>query len=155
MQSRRTAVWRLFCALGLPTVGATAGMTNEQLDREAQRVLATEDEWVAAEISRDEGALLRVVDDRFVFNANNGKTLDKAQLIKNVLAWRMTGQTVSERTVLVQGDTAVVFGTAELRFASDGKEDTKSLLRYTATYIKRDGQWRALALQMARREGAP
>jgi ketosteroid isomerase-like protein len=130
-------------------------MTNEQLDREAQRVLATEDEWVAAEISRDEGTLLRVVDDRFVFNANNGKTLDKAQLIKNVLAWRMTGQTVSERTVLVQGDTAVVFGTTELRFASDGKEDTKSLLRYTATYIKRDGQWRALALQMARHEGAP
>jgi ketosteroid isomerase-like protein len=130
-------------------------MTNEPVDREAQRVLATEDEWAAAEVNRDEATLLRVMDDRFVFNANSGKLSDKAQLIKNVLAWKMTGQTVSERTVLVQGDTAVVFGTTELRFAVEGKEDTKSLLRYTATYVKRDGRWRALALQMARREAAP
>jgi hypothetical protein len=52
----------------------------------------------------------------------------------------------------VEGDTAVVFGTTELRFASAGKEDTISLLRHTATYIKREGQWRAFALQMAKRE---
>jgi ketosteroid isomerase-like protein len=143
------------CAVCLPIEGIAADMANQQPDREAQRVLATEDEWVAAEIGRDEATLLRVIDDRFVFNANSGTTSDKAQLIKNVLAWNMTGQTVSERTVLVQGDTAVVFGTTELRFAAEGKAEAKSLLRYTATYIKRDGQWRALALQMTRREGAP
>jgi len=141
-------------ALCLPTVGTSADMTNGPLDREGQYVLAVEDEWIAAEIDRDEATLGRVIDDQFVLNSSSGKTSGKAQLIATVLAWKMTGQTISERTVLVRGDTAVVFGTTELRFASEGKQDTKSLLRYTATYIKREGHWRALALQMTRRDGA-
>jgi ketosteroid isomerase-like protein len=140
--------------LALQTEGVIAAMADEQVEAEAQRVLATEDEWIAAEIQRDEATLRRVIDDRFVFNANNGKLSDKATLIRNVLGWKMTGQTISERTVLVDGDTAVIFGTTELRFASDGKEDSKSLLRYTATYVRREGRWRALALQMTRREAA-
>jgi ketosteroid isomerase-like protein len=139
--------------LALPADGATVVMEAEQVEGEGRRVLAAEDEWISAEISRDEAALRRVIDDRFVFNSSNGTTSGKDDLIKSVLGWRMTGQTVSERTVVVEGDTAVTFGTTELRFAAEGKEDRKSLLRYTATYIKREGQWRALALQMARREG--
>lgn len=142
------------CLLALPADGATVAMETEQVEGEGRRVLAAEDEWISAEISRDEAVLRRVIDDRFVFNSSNGRTSGKDDLIKNVLGWKMTGQTVSERTVVVEGDTAVIFGTTELRFASEGQEDRKSLLRYTATYIKREGQWRALALQMARREGA-
>ncbi|UCH27305.1 MAG: nuclear transport factor 2 family protein [Trueperaceae bacterium] len=119
---------------------------------EEQRVLATEDEYVAAEITRDETALRRILDDRFVLNAGDGTTSGKDALIESILSWNMTGQTISERTVVVEGDTAVTFGTTELRFAlSDGEEST-SLLRYTATYIKRAGQWRMLALQMVKRE---
>ena len=95
--------------------------------------------------------LRRVIDDQFVSNSNNGQTAGKEDLIKGVLGWNMTGQTISERSVLVSGDTAVIFGTTELRFASAGGEETKSLLRYTSIYVKRDGQWRAIALHMARR----
>lgn len=140
------------CALTLRPEGAARAMANDQLEGEAQRVLAAEDAWIAAEIGRDEATLRRIIDDRFVFNSNSGKTTDKASLIKEILGWKMTDQTLSERTVLVAGDTAVVFGTTELRFASEGKEDSKVLLRYTATYIKRAGEWRALALQMTKRE---
>jgi ketosteroid isomerase-like protein len=141
-------------ALALPAGGVTTAMEVTQLEGEGQHVLAVEDEWISAEINRDEATLRRVIDDRFVFNSSNGRTSGKADLIKNILGWKMTGQTVSERTVLVDGDTAVVFGTTELRFASEAQEDTKTLLRYTATYVKRGGRWRALALQMAKREGA-
>jgi ketosteroid isomerase-like protein len=127
-------------------------MNINSVSNEEQRVLALEDEYVAAEISRDEATLRRIVDDRFVFNSNSGRTSGKVDLIHNILGWRMTGQTITERSVLVEGDTAVVFGTAELRFASDDKEDAKSLLRYTATYIKRQEEWRLIALHMARRD---
>ena len=119
---------------------------------EEQRVLAVEDEYVAAEISRDEATLRRILDDRFVFNSNRGTTSGKAELIESVLSWRMTGQTITERTVLVDGDTAIVCGTTELSFASEGKEDSKSRLRYTATYVRRQGEWRFIALHMARHE---
>jgi len=60
----------------------------------------------------------------------------------------MVGQTLRERSVLIEGDIALVFGTAELRFAVPGKEASVSTLRYTSTYVKRQGQWRMLALQM-------
>jgi len=63
----------------------------------------------------------------------------------------MVAQTISERTVLVEGDIAVVFGTAGLRFAAGRKEDTTSVLRYSTTYVKREGRWRMLALHMTKR----
>ncbi len=121
-------------------------------------VYQAEDDWINAEITRDEATLRRVIDDRFVFNSSNGETSGKEDLIATVLDWNMTGQTITERSILVDDDTAVIFGTTELRFAVTGADDHKSLLRYTSTYKKRDGQWRAIALHMsnyAREEQVP
>ncbi|UCC15798.1 MAG: nuclear transport factor 2 family protein [Gammaproteobacteria bacterium] len=103
-------------------------------------------------MTRDEATLRRVIDDQFILNSNSGLTSGKEALIEGVLGWNMTGQTISERSALVTCDTAVIFGTTELRFAVPGEADTSSLLRYTYTYVKRDGQWRAIALHMAGRE---
>lgn len=124
-------------------------MTSASTEEKA--VLAADDDWVRAEIAHDEATLRRVLDDQFVFNSNAGHTSGKEGLIKNILAGNMKDQTITERSVLVDGDTAVVFGTAELRFGSPGQEETVSLLRYTATYVKRGEKWRALALHMAKR----
>jgi hypothetical protein len=115
---------------------------------EEQRVLAVEDEYVVAEVTRDEAALRRLVDDRFVFNSSGGATSDKEAFIGSVLKMAMVGQTIRERTVLIEGDIALIFGTADLRLAVPGKDDSISVLRYTSTYVKRNGQWRMLALQM-------
>lgn len=46
---------------------------------------------------------------------------------------------------------AIVLGTAELRFADPGKEDSVQSLRYTSTCVMRQGQWRILTLQMQQR----
>ena len=156
---RNTGAQALYAKLGYgPTnislfkpIGLTADVPDESSRSEERRVLAVEDEYAAAEVNRDEEALRRLVDDRFVFNSNDGRTLDKAGLIGNVLGMNMIGQTISERTVLVDGDIAVVFGTAELRFAAADKVETTSVLRYTSSYVKRGGQWRMLALHMAKR----
>ncbi len=121
------------------------------LEIEEQRVLATEDEYIVAEVSRDEAALRRKIDDRFVFNASDGTTSGKEDLIDEVLKMAMVGQTVRERSVLIEGDIAIVHGTADLKFAGPGETETASSLRYTSTYVKRDGQWRMLALQMQKR----
>jgi ketosteroid isomerase-like protein len=118
---------------------------------DAQGVLAAEDAYVAAEVARDEAALRRLVDDRFAFNSSNGTTTGKEEFIQTVLKLAMTGQTIRERSVLVEGDVAIVFGTAELRFADPGNDETVQKLRYTSTYVKRGGQWRMLALQMQQR----
>jgi ketosteroid isomerase-like protein len=138
-------------ALG-PNASPAQAMTNSTPRQdEEQRVLAAEDEYVAAEVARDEAALRRLVDDRFVFNSGNGTVTGKEDFIQTVLKMAMTGQTIRERSVLVEGDVALVFGTAELRFADPGKEDSAQALRYTSTYVRRQGQWRMLALQMQQR----
>ena len=118
---------------------------------EEQRVLATEDEYVAAEVSRDEAALRRLVDDRFQYNTARGTTTGKEELIASLLKMNMVGQTIKERSLIIEGNIAIVFGTAEIRFANPGKPESISTLRYTATYVSRQGQWRLLALQMQQR----
>lgn len=113
-----------------------------------RQVLAAEDAYVAAEVRRDEATLRRVIDDAFVYNANTGTTSGKDALIQGVLNMNMVGQTIRERSVRVEGDVALVFGTADLRFGhADGTESVNSL-RYTSVYVKRDDSWRMLALQM-------
>jgi ketosteroid isomerase-like protein len=116
-----------------------------------QRVLAAEDEYIAAEVTRDEATLRRMVDDRFSFNSSNGTITGKEEFVQSVLNLAMVGQRIRERSVLIEGDVALIFGTAELRFADPGKDDSVQNLRYTSIYVKRDGQWRMLALQMQQR----
>jgi ketosteroid isomerase-like protein len=134
-----------------PLTGLSQAPPAPVAQTEEQRVLATEDVYVAAEINRDEATLRRIVDDRFQFNSANGTTTGKEELIKEVLQMDMVGQTISERSVLLEGDIALVFGTAELRFAVPDKQHSTSTLRYTTTYVRRQGEWRMLALQMQRR----
>jgi hypothetical protein len=72
-------------------------MANETPKTEEQRVLAVEDEYVGAEVNRDEAALRRPVDDRFAFNSSGGATSDKEALIRGVLKMAMTGQAIRQR----------------------------------------------------------
>ena len=135
-----------------PLIGCAQSMTSPTTQHsEERRVLATEDEYVAAEVSRDEAALRRLVDDRFQYNTGRGTTTGKEELIASLLKMNMVGQTIKERSLMIEGSIALVFGTAEIRFANAGKPESVSTLRYTATYISRQGQWRLLALQMQQR----
>jgi hypothetical protein len=121
---------------------------NTSASLEAQRVLAVDDEFVAAEVARDEESLRRLVDDSFRFNSDQGTTTDKAHLIQSVMKTRLINQSSTERSVLLEGGIAMVFGTDELRTALPGPMEATTRLRYTATYINRHGQWRLLALQV-------
>jgi ketosteroid isomerase-like protein len=129
-------------------VCARADVREATQSAEERRVLATEDEYVAAEVARDEAALRRLVDDRFVLNRNDGTTFGKEELIQSVLNMRMAGQTIRERSLLIEGDIARVFGTSELRTTRATGQEAISTLRYIATCVRRSGSWRVLALQM-------
>jgi len=138
----------VLCHLEIQAQAMTASVRQQT---EEQRVLAAEDEYVAAEVARDEAALRRLVDDRFALNTGKGTIVGKEEFVQSILKLTMVGQAIRERSVLVEGGIALVFGTAELRFASPGREDTVQNLRYTSTYVNRQGQWRMLALQMQQR----
>lgn len=143
----------LFLAFAMAHSSALAQAEVTEFSAEEQRVLATEDEYVVAEVNRDEAALRRILDDRFLWNRSNGSTTGKEAYIQSIMSdsFSLVGQTIRERSVLLQGEVAFVFGTADLRFARAGQPETKSSLRYTAAYVRGDGQWRMLVLQMQAR----
>jgi len=122
-------------SIGMQIGAAAEGSHESSVTAEAAAVLEVEDAWVQAELNNDESTLRRVLDDRFVANHNDGTTSDKEDMIQSALSWDMTGQTITERTVLVR--------------SADGEESV-SFLRYTTTYVKRQQGWRAIALHMAR-----
>ncbi len=140
----------LFLALAIAHSPLSAQARPIAFSAEEQQVLDTEDEYVIAEVNRDEAALRRILDDQFVWNRSKGSTTGKEAYIQAIMSesFSMVGQTIRERSVLMQGNVAFVFGTADLRFAPPGEPEFTSSMRYTAAYVSRNGQWRMLVLQM-------
>jgi len=112
-----------------------------------QQVLDLGKEWVAAEIKHDAARLRRILDDKFVASFGAQKPLDKEAFIKEILAGDLDpteSQTLTDETVVIDHDTAVVVGTDTLHGTHKGTAYTL-VARYTVTYIRRHGHWLALA----------
>lgn len=136
-------------AMGADT---NTNMPSATSSSEEQRVAALEDEWLAAEVKQDEATLRRVIGDRYTVNRSNGTTYGKEQYIAEILSEdAMSAAWITERTVLVDGDTAVTFGTVNVVDPPvDGKDPPPRSGRYTLVYVKRDGQWQALAFHISK-----
>lgn len=139
-----TKIFGLIAAIILSAnaVSDAPALTDEQ------QVIAVQQDWIDAEVNHDKAVLERVLDERFVIHTSSGTSGSKAEIIESVLNWNLIAQTLSDQFVLVDGDTAIIMGIAHFTVAVEGKENELSAARYITTYIKRDGQWRALALQM-------
>jgi len=145
-------LWVLVLTASLASDPAYAQSSADSMLTEVERqVLAVEDEYVPAEVNRDEPELRRLLDDRFGYNRGDGKVLDKEEYIASVMKLSMVDQKLSERSVMVEDDVAVTFGTAELTFQRPDSTLSVSDLRYTAVYINRDGEWRMLAVQLQKK----
>jgi ketosteroid isomerase-like protein len=116
-----------------------------------QQILDFEQLWVTAEHNRDAAALRRILDNKFVATFGGEKPMDKEAFIKVIVSGRpdpTESETLTDRNVILDGDTAVVVGTGTERGTKKGQAYT-SVYRYTATYIHRKGRWVALAEHLA------
>ena len=112
-----------------------------------QEVLALGQQLVAAVKKRDGTTLGRILDDKFVLSFGTGKPHDKEDFINLTVSDDFDpteSHTLTDETVLIDGDTAVVVGTDTERGTDRGMVYTTTY-RYTATDIRRHGEWRALA----------
>jgi ketosteroid isomerase-like protein len=112
-----------------------------------QQLLDLGEEWVAAEMKHDANILRRILDDKFVASFGAKKPYDKESFIKLICRGDVDpteSQTLTDETVIVDGDTAVVVGTDTLRGTKNGTTYAE-VARYTVTYIHRQGHWVALA----------
>ena len=112
-----------------------------------REVLKLEKVWVDAEIKHDATTLQRILDDKFVASFGAHQPYDKATFIKLTCSGEVDqteSQTLTDETVIMDRDTAVVLGTDTLHGTKNGAAYME-VARYTVTYIRRHGQWVALA----------
>ena len=62
---------------------------------------------------------------------------------------RLSSVSNDDVVIKVFGDVAVVTALTKIKMVAGGKESAFAL-RYTAVFVKRDGNWRIVALQTAR-----
>jgi ketosteroid isomerase-like protein len=122
---------------------STPGKTEESLRN-------IEHQWTEAFKNRDKDALNLILDDRFVFTDDKGRVFSKTQYIDAAMqAIRVESYSLDDMTVRVFGETGVVAGRWDGKLTLEGK-DASGAFRYTDTFVKRLGRWRAVASQETR-----
>lgn len=91
------------------------------------------------------------MDDRYTVNRRDGTTMGKEEYVAGILGGVMVDVWASERTVLVDGDTAVRFATVNVLDPGMSSDDPPRSSRYTLVYVKRDGEWKAIAFHISQR----
>lgn len=110
-----------------------------------QEVLDTTKAWVIAENKHDAAALRRILDDKFISTFAANKPVGKATFIKAITKGQVDptqSQSLTDESVVVDGDTAVIVGTDTFHSATN---PPVAPLRFTITYVHKDGRWVALA----------
>ncbi len=121
-----------------------------QTSDEAQ-VKAVDAAWVKAEVTHNAAALSAVLDDQFIATFDAGTPVSKAPYIfifTDGPADPANRQVISDQTLRIVGDTAVVVETDTVSGMKKGVPYSFKG-RLTATFVKHDGQWKALALHFA------
>jgi hypothetical protein len=141
----RTEIIAVLAAVFVTTAAADQPASKTH-NPEEQRVLAVEQSWIKAEVEHDQGTLMRVLDPNFVVTSGSGKPIDKAAFIAEAMRFTFASQKVAHDVVHVDHHTAVIVGTDTV-FPSDSTQKIMTV-RYTTMYVKRNGNWVAIAEQM-------
>lgn len=158
MKRRRSDLRQLLAALALAGCVAPAPAVADSSDPQTapaadtrHQLIDLETDWVAAEDKRDQAALRRILDDKFVATFGAGKTYDREAFIQVFVGPidASASHTVTYEAIIIDGDTAVTVATDTSRGTRDGAAYTAAY-RYTVTYIRRHGRWLALAEHIVR-----
>ncbi|HEU5453962.1 MAG TPA: nuclear transport factor 2 family protein [Terriglobales bacterium] len=110
----------------------------------AAQLKAIEARWIDAEIHGDAAYLDTILAPDFIYTNPSAQVLNRAQLIEAVRSGKakLESGSVSEMTVRVYGEVAVVNGTYTEHEAGSAASDAG---RFTDTFVRRNGKWLAVA----------
>ena len=117
----------------------------------AQNLVKLENDWAKAGLAGDAAALEKLLTTDYVYTNQDGEVASKAEMVTGIKsgATKYTSFTVGDMKVHVYGDAAVVIGKAHLKGTENGKPIDEEV-RFTDTWIKRDGRWVCGATQVTR-----
>lgn len=132
-------------------VAAQTKAVHASSPTEATQVMELEQAWADAENRHDAATLRSILDDKFVFTeGSDAKVYDKEAFIAAIVRGAPDpgrSQTLTDRNVIIDGDTAVSMGTDTERGTKSGRPFT-DVARYTVTYVHRGERWIAVAEHM-------
>jgi len=136
----------VLAALSL-VIGQTGSKWPTQSTEEEQ-IKALEREWLVESYRTDDmTAFDRIVANSFTITHSNGKVLNKAEKRADIIASHVSDPEspsyffIEEAHVTVYRDAAVSVGSIA---------EKNSHVRFTNTYVKRNGQWQVVASQLNR-----
>jgi ketosteroid isomerase-like protein len=126
--------------------GQSATETRRSFSKAEVEVLRVNEDFDRAIVARDVAAYERIFANEFIFTGFDGAVTDREKEIEKVRSRNLKFEYGKSDDVRVKvfGRTAVVTG----RFTARGKNDGEVFSfveRYTAVYVKRDGQWQMVA----------
>jgi uncharacterized protein (TIGR02246 family) len=142
--------WKIIADIWNSDLPAVQTLTPETPDEFA--LLQIERDWAAAWLAQDAAALDAILADSFVEN-ELGQISTKAQILANIKAgiYKVEACENSDMRVVVFGDHAVVNGLNASKQALRGK-DVGGVQRWTDTFVKQDGRWRAVFSHLVKGE---
>lgn len=137
------------CILAVVTVVTGSHTTNTALSRNenlGEEIKKLERQWlIEPYFTSDMTAFDRIVSDDFTITHSNGKVLNKAEKRAGIIGDRITDPAspfrIGESNVRVYSNAAVSVGSII---------EVGSTVRFTNTYIKRDGRWQVVASHLNR-----
>lgn len=130
---------------------AVRGRQSGQIRANAEQSLReAAHQWMEAFKDRDKNTLNRILDEGFCFTNDQGQVFSKTQYVDAAAQAIIVESYISDEiTIRIFGDTAVVAGRWTGKMSIDGK-DASGAFRYTDTFVRRVGRWRAVASQNTR-----
>ena len=131
---------RLICILLVAIVQLNAeGAETEQL------LKRLENDFAQALVRRDTATFERLLAPRFVYT-EDASMMNKAELIRAIMADKITSASNDDMKVHLYGDTAVVTGILHTTGSGkEGKFDRR--YRFTDTWLFRENRWQIIAAQ--------
>ena len=121
-------------------------------DEATVRLLTAQaDAWDKAIVAKNAAAVAANVAPDFAQIESGGAVIGRDEFVKDLLdpALRIDPYKVEDFGVRVYGDTALLTGRIRMTGASEGKPFA-SHFRYIDVYVKRDGVWQVVSIQITR-----
>ena len=146
----------LSCVAVLCTGCLAPAFSDDARDAAQKEITQLEEERNQAILRGDIAALDRMTSDDYTFITQRGELRTKAEILNGFKSgtYRYAARKVSDLTVRIYGNAAVVTGRAVQKGAEDAK-DYSGDNRFTRVYVKQDGRWVSVALQVTLVEEQP
>ena len=120
-------------------------------DASVQLLTAQADAWDKAIVAKNAAAVAANVASDFAQIESGGTVIGRDEFVKDLLdpTLRIDPYKVEDFGVRVYGDTALLTGRIRMTGVSEGKPFA-SHFRYIDVYVKRDGVWKVVSIQITR-----